>query len=169
MPDYLFNTTALSNFAVAGRLDLLRDRYRGSAFTTLEVVDELRRGVKAGYLYLGPILREVEDLGQEAWIDILAPQSAEEHYLRAEFDDRLDAGEASCLAIAVLRGLTFVTDDLAARQLAKERNVSVTGTLGILVALVRSEVLSLPEANAMLFDMIHQRYHSPVDRLDKFI
>jgi predicted nucleic acid-binding protein len=48
MPDYIFDTTVLSNFASAGNLDLLDKRYRGLAFTTEEVVGELRRGVKAG-------------------------------------------------------------------------------------------------------------------------
>jgi predicted nucleic acid-binding protein len=56
MPDYLFDTTVLSNFAVAGRLELLEARYRDVAFTTVEVVDELRRGVKAGYVYLEAVL-----------------------------------------------------------------------------------------------------------------
>ena len=37
VPDYIFNTTALSNFAAVDRLDLLTERYRGQAFTTLEV------------------------------------------------------------------------------------------------------------------------------------
>ena len=169
MPDYVFNTTALSNFGAVGRLDLLASRYGGNAHTTAEVVDELRRGVKAGYAHLGPLLKEIEDLGHNAWIDVLMPESVEEHLLRADFDDRLDAGEASCLALAVRRGLTFVTDDLAARQLAMDRGVLVTGTLGILVALVRERSLSLVEANTMLADMIRQRYRSPVDRLDELI
>ncbi len=52
MRDYIFDTTALSNFASTGRLDLLDTRYRGVAFTTVAVTGELRRGVKAGYSYL---------------------------------------------------------------------------------------------------------------------
>jgi predicted nucleic acid-binding protein len=56
MPDYIFNTTALSNFAAARRLDLLKTRYRGIAFTTVEVSNELRKGVKAGYSYPEPTI-----------------------------------------------------------------------------------------------------------------
>ena len=166
MPDYVFDTTVLSNFAAAGRLDLLEKRYRGVAFTTIEVSDELRKGLKAGYAYLEPVLQRIETSDPDAWIDILVPQAAEERRLRAEFDDYLGAGEASCLALAISRGLTLVTDDLAARRLARERHVFVTGTLGILIALVRSGALSLAEANALLASMIQRRYRSPVNRLD---
>jgi len=52
MPDYIFDTTGLSNFAATGQLELLKTRYRDTAFTTVEVTDELRKGVKAGYIYL---------------------------------------------------------------------------------------------------------------------
>jgi predicted nucleic acid-binding protein len=169
MPDYIFDTTVLSNYAAASRLELLENRYRDTAYTTVQVGDELRKGVKAGYTYLEPILQGMEESGPGGWIQILVPQLADERRLRAEFDDRLGAGEASCLALAILRELTLVTDDLAARRLAKERNVPVTGTLGILIGLVRGGILSLPEANAVLADMIQRRYRSPVSRLDEFV
>ncbi|MBL7202553.1 MAG: hypothetical protein ISS56_20650 [Anaerolineae bacterium] len=169
MPDYIFDTTVLSNSAAVGYADLLEQRYRGKAYTTVEVSDELRKGVKAGYTYLESILQGMERVDQEDWIYILVPQSADERRLRAEFDDHLDAGEASCLALAVSRGLTLVTDDLAARRLAKKRNVFVTGTLGTLISLVRNNALSLSEANTALADMIQRRYRSPVDRLDEFV
>jgi predicted nucleic acid-binding protein len=65
--------------------------------------------------------------------------------------------------------LILVTDDLAARQLAQERDVPLTGTVGILLALVRDGTLPLAEANAMLAEMIEPRYRSPVDRLDEFV
>ena len=47
--------------------------------------------------------------------------------------------------------------------------MSLTGTVGILVALVRDGLLVLAEANAMLAEMIERRYRSPVDRLDELI
>jgi len=169
MPDYIFDTTVLSNFAAASRLELLETRYRAVAYTTVEVTDELRRGVKAGYSYLESVLRQVDSANPDGWLRVLVPKSAAEHRLRSEFDLFLDSGEASCLALAISRGLTFVTDDLAARRLAEERGVPLTGTLGILITLVRSGTLSLAEANAMLVVMVQQRYRSPVDRLDELI
>jgi predicted nucleic acid-binding protein len=169
MPDYIFDTTVLSNFAAVGRLDLLRDRYRGRAFTTLDVADELRKGVNAAYAYLELVLADIDSADQESWIQVLVPQSTSERRLRARFDERLDAGEASCLALAVTRRLTCVTDDKAARHEATTETVPVTGTVGILIQLVRTDALSLPEANALLADMIQQHYRSPVDRLDELV
>ena len=169
MRDYIFDTTALSNFASTGRLDLLDTRYRGVAFTTVEVTDELRRGVKAGYSYLEYVLQQIEAVDSEGWLRILVPNSAAEHHLRSEFDQLLDPGEASCLALAISRRMTLVTDDLAARRLAEKREAPLSGTLGILIALVRHNAFSLKEANAMLAAMIQRRYRSPVDRLDEFI
>ena len=169
MREYIFDTTALSNFASTGRVDLLDTRYRGVAFTTVEVTDELRRGVKAGYSYLEYVLQQIEAVDSEGWLRILVPNSAAEHRLRSEFDQSLDPGEASCLALAISRRMTLVTDDLAARRLAEKREVPLSGTLGILIALVRHNAFSLKEANAMLTAMIQRHYRSPVDRLDQFI
>ena len=169
MPDYIFDTTVLSNLAVVGRLDLLEKRYRTVGFTTVEVSDELRRGLQAGYGYLENVLQQIQSISSGGWLRIVAPESPAEHQLRGEFDLLLDPGEASCLALAISRGLILVTDDLAARQLAQERGVPLTGTVGILLALVRDGVLSLTEANGILAKMIERRYRSPVDRLDDLI
>jgi len=103
MPDYIFDTTALSNFAATNRLDMLDmldTRYRGVAFTTVEVADELRRGVKAGYSYLESVLQQIETVNSKGWLRLLAPKSDAEHRLRSQFDQFLDPGEASCLALA---------------------------------------------------------------------
>jgi predicted nucleic acid-binding protein len=169
MPDYIFDTTALSNFASAGNAGLLESRYRGVAFTTMEVTDELRRGVKAGYAYLESVLQQVETINSGGWLRIVVPSTSDEHRLRSEFDQFLDIGEASCLALAVSRKMILVTDDLATRRLAEKWKVPLSGTLGILIALVRTNALSLKEGNAILEEMIQRKYRTPVERLDAFI
>lgn len=169
MPDYIFDATVLSNFAVVDRLDLLETRYRSRAFTTIEVSDELRKGIKAGYAHLEPTLQQIERINPDGWLRILNPESHDEHRLRLEFDQSLDSGEASCLTLASSRGLILATDDLAARRLAVKRGIRLTGTVGILIALVRDDTLPLAKANAILKTMIQRRYRSPVDQLDDLI
>jgi predicted nucleic acid-binding protein len=169
MPDYIFDTTVLSNFAAAGRLELLEARYRDMAITTIEVVDELRRGVKAGYIYLESVLQQVESINPGGWLRVSVLESTAEYHWRTEFDEVLGPGEASCLALAISRSLTLATDDLAARRLAQGREVLLTGTCGILIALVRNDALSLAEANAMLAEMIRRGYRSPVGNLDELV
>ncbi len=169
MREYIFDATVLSNFAAADQLSLLKARYRGVGSTTMEVSDELRRGVQAGYEHLAPALQQIETVDPEGWLCVLTPSSADEHRLRMALDRSLDPGEASCLALAASRGLILATDDLAARRFAESEGISLTGTLGILVALVRDDALSLSEANTMLEAMIRRQYRSPVDRLDDLI
>jgi len=96
-------------------------------------------------------------------------ETAGEQGLYAELSQALGPGEASCLAVAVVRQLTLATDDLAARRAAATRGVKLTGTLGILVRLVREKHLTLAEANNILTDMIALHYRTPVNRLDDLI
>jgi predicted nucleic acid-binding protein len=92
-----------------------------------------------------------------------------EHQWRAKLDELLDPGEASGLALAMSRNLIFVTDDQAARRLAKANGVLLSGTIGILIALVRRQTLPLSEANQLLIAMIARRYRAPVERLDGLV
>ena len=169
MREYVFDATVLSNFAAADQLSVLKARYRGVGFTTIEVSDELRKGVNAGYEHLSLTLQQIETVNPEGWLRVLTPNSADEHRLRIALDRSLDRGEASCLALAASRGLILATDDLAARRLAESEGVHLTGTLGVLLALVRDDGLSLSEANAMLKAMIQRGYRSPVDKLDDLV
>jgi len=169
MPDYIFDTTALSNFSAANRLDLLEKRYYDKAFITLEVADELRKGVKAGYSYLSPVLKQISGVNPEGWIQIVTPNAGNEYSLRFQFDKRLDPGEASCISLAITRKFIFVSDDLAARRIASKNDIPITGTIGILIALVRNNRLPLGEANRLLQNMIQKNYRSPVNHLDELI
>lgn len=169
MPDYIFDTTALSNFAFVEKFELLEKRYRSCGFTTIEVIDELRRGVKAGYTFLESVLTGIKDLSNNGWIQIIGQNTSEEYQLRYQFDQSLDPGEASCLSLAISRKLILITDDLAARRLAYTMNVDLTGTLGILIALVRTKQLSLTGANSILESMIKGNFRSPVYKLDEYI
>lgn len=169
MPEYIFNTTALSNFAAIDRVDLLKKLYQEKAYTTLEVSHELQRGIHSGYLYLESAWQQISTIHPTGWIRILTSETAREFQMQTEFDNRVDPGEASCLALAITRQLIFVTDDLAARRLASANNVLLTGTLGILIKVVRGNLLSLMEANSFLKMMIRQGYRSPVDCLDDFL
>jgi predicted nucleic acid-binding protein len=81
----------------------------------------------------------------------------------------LGSGERTCIAIAVHRQGLFASDDLDARREARARNVALTGTLGILIAQVKRNRLSLAEGNALLNALIGQNYRSPVTRLDELI
>ncbi len=74
------------------------------------------------------------------------------------------------LSIAAHRKWKFLPDDRAARGYAKRLGVEVGGTLGVLVLLVKHDILSLREANDLLSQMeTLARYHSPVKNIDSLL
>ena len=81
----------------------------------------------------------------------------------------LGSGQASCLAAARMRNMILATDDRAARRKVVEQGVRLTGTLGILIRLVRDAHLPLAQANKLLEEMVQQGYRSPVQELDSLV
>jgi predicted nucleic acid-binding protein len=151
---YVLNCTVLSNFALVRQLHLLRIAGEGKAATTEEVAKEFQSAIEMGYF--APITIE--------WLTVL-PLSEAELFTFEVIHRRLGAGEASCLAIAQHRGMMVWTDDRDARRYARQSGIAVTGTLGILVRLVQTNVISQAEANAMLALMVQHGYRSPLKDL----
>lgn len=63
---------------------------------------------------------------------------------------RLDPGETAALSIATDREAVLLTDDLEARDAAKEANVEVHGSVGIIVFAYSRGQLSKPEAVTLI-------------------
>jgi predicted nucleic acid-binding protein len=163
MPEHagwFFDSVTLSNFALASAMPVIRDRYRSRGFVTTQVVDELTRGVVAGYAALADCL-SLADSGALRIVSLTRPERRTFQQLTAH----LGAGEAGTIAAARHRGGVVVTDDLAARRMCDDLKVPVTGTIGILRATVRDRDLALAAANALLRKMIEAGFHSPVDKL----
>ena len=149
----LLDTTVLSNFARSGRLDLLRLALP-EATTTHQVLTELQHGVNAGYF----------PAGSWEWLGVTELTTREESHL-SELRTILGDGEASCIAVLIERPGILFSDDLLARRQSQRRGFPVSGTLGILLSLVKAGRLSLDEANACLQEMIAHGYRSPTRSL----
>ena len=150
----VLDTTVLSNFAHVQRPDLLYRILGSTAITAANVMAELRMG-------------EVRGLVPRCdwrWLAVVKPEPEEERLANA-FRDRVDAGEAECLAMAILRHCAILTDDFAARRLAAEQGVPVSGTLGLLARLVQVQHLSLAHADRLLADMRSHGYRVPIRSL----
>lgn len=153
----LLDNTVLSNFALVGKPELLRECLGKTAATTRQVMDEFLAGVERGRL---PDTR---------WDWLTVVELAEDE--QASFEQllqQLNAGEASCLAVAARRQGRVLTDDRDARKLAAQLRVPVSGTLGVLLYLVEEQRLSLSQANQLLQEMMGKGYRTPVDHLDQF-
>ena len=154
----LLDNTVLSNFALVKQLSLLIQVFGKHLATTPYVVQEYENGVRRG---------RVPSISFD-WIAVL-PLTHDETTQMTYLQQQVDAGEASCLAVALGRQGIVLSDDRNARRLAGQIGVSMSGTLGVLVRLIKTGVLSLEEANRFLGQMIAYGYHSPVEALEQLI
>ena len=155
----VLDATVLSNFASTDSVTWLA--------TTLEdlqtvpaVRTELEHGRAAGYAYLTHALAVLET--GEISVVGSAPEQLQQDY--PEIKDRLDPGEAEALVAAHTAGGTLVTDDGAARALATDYDVALTGSIGLLVRGVVRDDLTVETADEWLTTWIDVRnYYAPVD------
>lgn len=166
MPDkktfYVFDTVVMSNFTLAGGLDLLISRYGKRLKITREVLDEITDGVVAGYTEL----QLIEDAVLNGVFGTAKQYTSpgERNTYRALLRN-LGSGEASCIAFAETNGGIVVTDDKTARDCCIERGVKYTGTIGILKACLADGAVSEDDANEILNKMIKAGYYSPIRRI----
>lgn len=152
----LLDNTVLSNCALVGRFDLPSVTWGRACVMTLEVFAEYQAGVSSG------------QLPANEWEEVQRVILTEpEQRIADDLASILGAGERSCIAVAITRGGIVVSDDRKARQIAGRYNVSVSGTIGLLIASVRKHLMTVHEGNVVLSDMIAHGYRSPVATLDE--
>jgi predicted nucleic acid-binding protein len=154
----LLDNTALTNFALAGRPDLVLDLWGADCATTTSVMAEYQAGITS------------RGLPAHIWDDLiqLTLQPVEQAFAD-QMPPQLGIGERSCIAIAVHRQGLLVCDDAKARREAQRHGVTVTGTIGILVLNVRQGNLTPADGNSVLTHMIAQGYRSPITVLDDLL
>jgi len=150
------DTTVISNFAYANRLDLLKSI--DDTCTTEEVMNELQAAKIEGVLQIS---------SSNLFIEILKMDEGEmDTFIR--LNNKFGRGEASCLAIALHRNAGILTDDMDARRFAQQGCISVSGSVGILIKAIDRGQLSKEQGNHLLHLMIAKGYYSPVETLDQF-
>lgn len=155
MPISVFDTSPLSAFARAGRLDLLEARFGDTARWTLEVQDEIRQGVSA-HPHLDDVLG-AEWLGEP--IRLTEPSDLVEierlRWALGGTDARPERhrGEAATIVAAQHLDAVVVLDERDARRLAAARGIPIIGTEGILRACARHGQLTWDEAWDLFSEM----------------
>ena len=155
----LLDNTVLSNFALADEIHLLEEFCRGTGATTVKVVAEFDAGVTQG-LFNPPDFN---------WLKILDFENEIEKSMFARLNQRLGAGEASCLTLAILRKYDFLSDDMMVRKMAYREGVRISGSIGVLIALIEMERITLATGNNVLLNFIRHGYFSPTDKLNEFL
>lgn len=159
---FIFDTVVVSNFALAGRLDLLKRRYGHRGWITTEVLDELARGPSQGRRELADVAALLGENGLAEYT-----LSRAERKLYSTLLQTLGSGEASCIAAAKGRLAVVATDDAKARKTCADRQIRITGTVGILVAMVHDGELSGEEADQVLETMVRHGFFSPVESISR--
>lgn len=155
----VLDATVLSNYASTDSVSWLTTTLDGLQ-TVPAVQTELEQGRKVGYTYLENALTVLES--GEITIAENAPEQLRTDY--PELQDRLDAGEAEAFVAALTAGGTLVTDDGAARTLADDYGVTLTGSIGLLVRGVVRGAVTVETADDWLTTWIDERnYYAPVN------
>lgn len=161
MTDAPAGATVLSNFAHVDRVELLVELPRS---VTVDVVrEELTAGVET-HAYLDATLDVLDD-----GIPVVTPDSAAEA-VEVELLQSLDPGEAQALAVAEVADGLFVTDDGDARHTATARDVTVTGSIGLLVRFVETDEITTGTADRYLKRWIDEAgFRSPARDIESFL
>jgi predicted nucleic acid-binding protein len=126
------------------------------------VREEVERGERAGYEYLGTA---VDALGES-----LPVREAPSKGNDSEIRDRLDAGEAESILGVLAHGGTVATDDSAARRVAESREIPVTGSIGLLVRGIERERIDSKTADEWLDAWRkHRGYYAPVESVNELL
>lgn len=154
----ILDNTVLTNFALVGRSDLVFVLTQTGCSTTTAVMQEYTQGIMS------------RGLAADAWQNLASlALSPAEAALADALPRYLGLGERSAIALAVKRHGLLATDDAAARRVAQQNGVGVTGTLGLLALAVRQNLLNLTEGNRLLAAMMAQGYRSPLARLNDLV
>ncbi|WP_223301725.1 hypothetical protein [Haladaptatus sp. R4] len=151
---------------------------------------ELEQGVEDGYGFLERALSELPPKtvsSAEIGCEISAPRlnSSFVDMMSPRLNRELDTGEAHALAVALDEStwkrhahigghdeysIIFASDDGDARTLARDLDVQVTGSIGILVHGIRKDMLSVKTADEWLRAWVEDiGYYSPVDSVEEVL
>ena len=148
----IFDATPLSAFCLVGRLDLLEALFADRAQWTIEVYDEIVRGV-ADTPALSDVLSAswlTEPIRSLAVVEIERTRFA----LGGKSRDRRHLGEAASIVVAKTHGYVVAVDDRDATRLAQARGLGTTTTPAILRECVHAGILSASEAHDLRYAMI---------------
>lgn len=155
------DTTVVSNFASTDGIGFLTTLLE-SPVVVPAVREEIERGKRAGYEYLG--------IAADALCESLPVREVPSEADDSESRDRLDAGEAESILGVLAHGGTAATDDLAARRVAESREIPVTGSIGLLVLGVERGTIANETADDWLDGWRkHRGYYAPVESVTELL
>lgn len=159
-PTFL-DATVVSNFASTDAIEFLVEVLE-SPVVVPAVRDEIEEGRRVGHDYLASAIEAFDD---GLRVSNIPPETG-----AVRVRDRLDTGEAEALRGAFEHDGTLATDDLAARRLADDHDVPVTGSIGLLVLGIERGRIDGETADEWLQTWRDTRgYYAPVESIEEII
>jgi predicted nucleic acid-binding protein len=151
MPSILFSKTVLSNFAHAQSFDLLHKLYKDRGFTHQVILHEI------------PV-----DPQEKSWLklpDYTTNPDSEiiELKLAINYNEKLGSIESELLALAESRDWILATDSIQSRNIAKAKNIKLTGSAAILIKAVKQTIISSEKADSFHAYMVNAGYKSQLN------
>ncbi|MDH5021202.1 twitching motility protein PilT [Halobacterium rubrum] len=155
----VLNTTVLSNFAAIDRIGLVA--HLAGICTVPVVKHELNAGVQT-HPYLQPALDALHDT------ILVAPFSETVANRDDVVRSHLDPGESQAFALADTHHGRLLTDDGDARTFAKQQDVTVVGSVGLLLTALNAGRITEATANDWLQTWIDDYdYYVPYRTIDE--
>ncbi len=159
-PGLVFDTTVLTHFARAGRLNVLESITEGfERLTPTEVFSEAQRGLAEhpaiGNLFAIRWITIVE-------LDILETVRAVAFKRELGGTEIEHLGECAVLAVAQARGSSAVIDDHGARSAGRRHGILVTPTLSLIARGIRDGLLDESDAADVVDALWETNMHLPV-------
>jgi predicted nucleic acid-binding protein len=157
----VFDSTALSHFARAGRLqELPAVAGTDSCFVPVAVLTELTRGA-VEHPALGTV-------STQAWLSAVECDELNELVAFARYKRELGGGpqrnngEAAVLAWVSVNGGTAIIDEYVARSIADREGISAHGSLWLVIRGFKTKVLDRATAENIVDDLITSEMRLPV-------
>lgn len=165
MPEIIFDSCVLSNFALSDSLNIIKTLYANTSYITDFVSAENTRGILRGYNRL----ISIREAARKGWLKEITFRSKEEKALFESLSVSMGIGEASSIAVAKTREFVFACDDKVARRETSLLGVKLTGTIGILIRAVRKNIVNSKRADEILNRMIAYGFYSPVSSIEEIL
>lgn len=161
----VLDATVVSNFASSSALPWLVE-----AETRIEVPvtvqREIQRGIDRGFDFL----ESTDSFFSSPTVSVVETAISTTGDAEPDVRSRLDPGESAALLRAECANGLLATDDGAARSLARDRELALTGSIGILVPGIESGDLSVERADDWLRTWVRDRgYYSPVESVRELL
>lgn len=156
MRKVLADTCVYSNFALIGRFDVLERLYGRDLAVTRLVVSEIERGA-AKYPALGVGLEAIRD-GRLEVVDEIEP---DELALMLTLPPKFSPADKACIAVAVRRRWTLLTDEKAMLKECARRGAATLKTEDVLREAVKDGVLKAEELTGITDAMEREANYRP--------